>query len=210
MGTDIHMIGDYKPYSGWEEREFFVIPPKFQSRNYNFFAGLSGVRNGFGFAGVARHTPVVPLIPEDRGFPDWLDNEVNVMPHPKGDEEIIWLGDHSFGWCTLEEFKNYDWAQSVTATGVLSEEAYSEWDKINAPESWSGGFFGDKTETVSRDVWESMTEKDSDKDYYIQVTWEQPLVNPEFISEFITFLEAFVPDYEGKDSDVRIFVGYDS
>lgn len=114
MGTDIHgrLQRRYNP-----EGAYFDAGPIEDGRSYAVFAMLAGVRNGYGFAGVKTHEPLVP-ISEPRGLP--ADN-----PKYEGeDAEWMW-GDHSESWVTLRELLDWPgWDKDLEMTGVLDREEY--------------------------------------------------------------------------------------
>lgn len=115
MGTDINMIAEvrrngvwklstatvfknpyYDPTSDkkWAMEEYMSEPD--DSRNYNLFAILAGVRNGEGFAGCRigeRFKPIAEL----KGYPDDMS---------KND---VLFGDEYGSWLTLRELHEYDW-----------------------------------------------------------------------------------------------------
>ena len=124
MGTDIHMLGEYKHWmtNVWTP---FTLPEELQGRNYAFFAHLADVRNGFGFAGVYRHEPVKPLT-SDRGFPE----DMSEFARAWATEQDMGLaekllpygpGDHSAGYATLRELEGHDWEQGADATTIATQ-----------------------------------------------------------------------------------------
>lgn len=133
MGCDIHLMAQRKTESGWEtaecprdvadewireqhekrpDDEWYAARIKhawFNDRYYALFAALAGVRNGFGFAGIPTHQPLVP-ISEPRGLPD------DLLAVAADDHELpdgYWLGDHSHSWLTLREVLDYDWDREL-------------------------------------------------------------------------------------------------
>ena len=104
MGTDIHSIAQVKRDGRWTT---VAIGIDGDQRSYNTFAMLANVRNGYGFAGCRTSTGF-PVIHEQRGLPEDLKtNEDNGLLINKTDldEEPMYLGDHSFSWCTLAELR---------------------------------------------------------------------------------------------------------
>lgn len=112
MGCDIHIRIQVQDESGWHDVSWQpkpwrddekpkdgipVAPDCFDSRNYNKFAILANVRNGYGFAGI-KTGERWPSIAGDRGLPDGMSEPDDYS-----------LGDHSFTWMTLEELKAFDW-----------------------------------------------------------------------------------------------------
>ena len=130
MGTDIHSIAQVKRDGRWTT---VAIGIDGDQRNYNTFAMLANVRNDYGFAGYRTSTGF-PVIHEPRGLPedlktnedngllinktdlvcawDWGGNEIPIdSPDARRvkylDEEPMYLGDHSFSWCTLTELRTF-------------------------------------------------------------------------------------------------------
>ena len=102
MGTDIHSIAQVKRDGRWTT---VAIGIDGDQRNYNTFAMLANVRNDYGFAGCRTSTGF-PVIHEPRGLPEDLKtNEDNGFKYL--DEEPMYLGDHSFSWCTLAELRRF-------------------------------------------------------------------------------------------------------
>ena len=127
MGTDIHSIAQVNRDGRWQT---VAIGIDGDQRSYNTFAMLANVRNGYGFAGCRTSTGF-PVIHEQRGLPedlktnedngllinktdlvcawDWGGNEIPIdSPDARHlDEEPMYLGDHSFSWCTLTELRTF-------------------------------------------------------------------------------------------------------
>ena len=104
MGTDIHSIAQVNRDGRWQTVAVGIDGDR---RSYNTFAMLADVRNGYGFAGCRTSTGF-PVIHEPRGLPEDLKtNEDNGLLINKTDldEEPMYLGDHSFSWCTLAELR---------------------------------------------------------------------------------------------------------
>src|SRR5215831_1419725 len=101
MGCDIHIVIQRQEANGrWHEVAYQtrgwqknwtpqanipIAPENFRSRNYDLFAILADVRNGFGFAGVPTGDGWPSLAP-DRGLPAGF-SEDNVLPDPNWPEE---------------------------------------------------------------------------------------------------------------------------
>ena len=130
MGTDIHSIAQVNRDGRWQTVAVGIDGDR---RSYNTFAMLADVRNGYGFAGCRTSTGF-PVIHEPRGLPedlktnedggllinktdlvcawDWGGNEKPIdSPDARRvkylDEEPMYLGDHSFSWCTLTELRTF-------------------------------------------------------------------------------------------------------
>ena len=127
MGTDIHSIAQVNRDGRWQTVAVGIDGDR---RSYNTFAMLANVRNDYGFAGYRTSTGF-PVIHEPRGLPedlktnedngllinktdlvcawDWGGNEIPIdSPDARHlDEEPMYLGDHSFSWCTLTELRTF-------------------------------------------------------------------------------------------------------
>lgn len=152
MGTDIHGMFQARKDGTWTD-----IPSEYdQHRNYQLFAVLAGVRNGYGFAGTKFGDPVEPIA-SPRGLPE--DFEMVDDDHPIQSKEVLpswrrdskffdpgdgfWMGDHSFSWLTGEEMLAWTKkAPVVTHTGVIDRDAYEKWDKISSPGDYCGWISG--------------------------------------------------------------------
>jgi hypothetical protein len=158
MGTDVHAIAQRRTAGGWED----VIHQWKEDRHYKLFAWIGNVRNGYGFAGVPLHTPIMPLS-DNRGFP--LDFEVTDGLHPirenalrgsrakwykKEDEDPLnpdrlkfWMGDHSFSWLSWDEIlDSKNPLVGTINTGVIDARTLKSWDKKSSPPSWCGSVCG--------------------------------------------------------------------
>lgn len=137
----------------------------YDGRNYNLFAALSDVRNGFGFAGVPTGKPLTPSVAAGRGLPDDLARHVDedgyreriqdeewdsdLLPEQLSNAalaaELFIFGEHSQGWITLEEILAYDWDYETTHFGVVAAAEYRrcfESEFALEPRSWCGDISG--------------------------------------------------------------------
>lgn len=125
MGCDIHLYVEVKKNGKWKSADEWkkdedgyvsTVDPIYRGRNYDLFAVLANVRNGYGFAGR----------PTGEGF--------NPISHPKGtpkdvsDEVRSKIEDmdsdgHSHSWLTVKELLDFDWAQKTMAYG--SSDTYA-------------------------------------------------------------------------------------
>lgn len=149
MGTDIHLYVERRdpetgawsevpgPFKGWNggpswnpvhEHGFESSHPDPSARNYNVFAMLAGVRNGYGFAGTYRHEPLTPCF-EGRGIPE---------DHSPPTDADLWLGDHSFTWATVAELLTVPWGREFHSGGVVGAQQFRKWEREGRPTSWSG------------------------------------------------------------------------
>lgn len=227
MGTDIHMFAERKIGYGEKKWASMPVPEKFTERNYRFFAALANVRNGFGFAGVTTHSPIVPIT-DNRGFPEdissfgdkWSSfyNSVDCDEH---EENLIEQhgfdspGDHSAGYATLKEIKEFD-RPIVKMTGQLPWEKYIEWKESgdNSPHEWCGSCSGNNVVHLSESDLDNMKSQvenlEKGKIVYVVADWDAPLLNDSFMDELIAWMQSYVSEYQGSDEDVRLIFNFDS
>jgi hypothetical protein len=223
MGTDIHGNFQAKRDGTWHD-----VPSTFdEDRNYFLFAWLAGVRNGYGFAGIKTHDPLVPLA-EPRGYPE--DFQVEDDGHklasnalrgkrasrfededsdPENDDYLrLWMGDHSHSWLSADEILDAP-DQGVKQQGVISLETYLTWDG-KCPSLWSGAITGPGIVTidVSAHNWAGRRptiEPIEGVRKYVLVGWFTESVR-DSLSEFIDEVRR-LKDLHGE---VRYVFGFDS
>jgi len=206
MGTDIHGVWQKKIETGWED----VASTYEQDRHYLLFAWLGDVRNGFGFAGVPTHTPVVPLS-AGRGLPEDFEmtdddrhpiSSLEVMDPSRrkyqeaGDPLEIWMGDHSFSWLSADEILAAP-LPSTTCTGIVDLETFKAWDGKMAPSEWCGGIDG-------RDVAVSAPDHISETTTHVQISWSEDL------GESLKYFVDEVRRLKELHGEVRFVFGFDS
>lgn len=224
MGTDISMYAEVRKNKQWAkvgkvfkntwysserpESEWntpFTDHP-YDDRNYDLFAILADVRNGFGFARSKTSNGFNPIA-EPKGLPDDITKEVKKLLEDWG---------YGYSWFTLKELKEYDWNQTVNHFGVLSEEEYKKMRETGEhPECWSGGVWGQGIVTVDPNTMDKIldgaTERNSDVRYYVQTEFPASTYRDcceNFIENTIPSLESLVPE-DGTDEDVRIIFCFD-
>lgn len=147
MGTDINMIAEvrrngiwemstvkvfknphYDPTSDkrWAMEEYMSQPD--DSRNYDLFAILAGVRNGEGFAGCRTGEPFKPIA-KLKGYPDDMSKN-----------DVLFGPEYNYvSWLTLKELHEYDWERLHRGYGCVDESAYRDYVmKGEQPNSYSG------------------------------------------------------------------------
>lgn len=80
-------------------------------RNYDVFGMLAGVR-----------TDAWRVMSADRDLP----KDFSIDP----DDDDHWMGDHSYGFVTLDDLHAYDWFQVKEASGVVGMSVYARWDHV--------------------------------------------------------------------------------
>lgn len=147
----------------------------YSGRNYNLFSILANVRNGRGFAGVKTGEGFNP-ISEPKGVP----KDASTIYQEQVES---WDCDgHSHSYLTLKELKEYDWNQTTTLYGVVSEDYYKELKETGEPPtSYSGGVSGRGIEVVSEDYMLNILISDElpyegglrgkNVEYYVRMKW---------------------------------------
>lgn len=225
MGCDIHSFAEVKDNNGkWNvvKEEVFTNPhyrkedPQegwnkpyqvelYSGRNYDLFAILANVRNGYGFAGVNTGEGFKP-ISEPKGLPDDISKTVKESAE-RWDED-----GHSHSWFTVKELKEYDWHQLTMKRGVISLDQYKIFkDTGGYPEMWSGGISGQEIITISEEdadkILDESVQKDPDLIYYVSYRW-----GIRYIESCKHFVEIVIPELEalGNQEDVRIVFWFDN
>ena len=236
MGTDIHGLWQKKnrDTGKWE----YIESRYEQNRHYQLFAVLAGVRNGFGFAGIPTGEAVVP-ISEPKGLPDDLERQ-DIYEEEEGywrkdaalieqkfldprrirygcynTERVVYgFGDHSFSWLTGEEMLNYK-LPTLTQIGIISREAYEEWDKESEPATYCGRIGGPGIRVKYLDyvhpTLDEIDKKDAVNDTcvehlwtHIQVEWKRDLRDE--LGYFFDEVQRLVDEH----SEIRFVFGFDS
>lgn len=133
-----------------------VIERGYGHRNYNVFAMLADVRNGFGFAGVRTSSGFKP-VSSHRGLPEDVSEEFRkIFTEDSGDYDDVqdkygaWPGEHSLTYVTLRELMDYPIDDlRATLSGVITWEQFLEWKENTSPESWCGGVSGPSIRVLS-------------------------------------------------------------
>lgn len=196
MGTDIHSRMYTKNWDG----TYIVhpVPNVIENRDYDFFAILTNVCNGYGFAGVSRYEEPIKPITSDRGF-EGLPFEVDINNN--------YIGDHSFGYVTLAELQATKLHhQKVIRTGVVS---LADYKMLNgkAPKEWSGRVSGGNTKTINEsDV--ATLEPKKNTDYYVQMSWED-FPFEESIDRLISWMSFYI-GWRLPPEEIYFVFGFDN
>ncbi len=171
MGCDIHLAVEVQDAKGvWHSVDEWgdkygdgyptIMHPYYDDRNYNLFAILANVRNGYGFGGIPTGDGFVPMA-APRGLPRDASIEVRAWSDR-------WGGDgHSHSWCTLRELLDYDWTQITSHVGMVTAFEYLRWIRGGewsrkaqgeSPDSWCGDVSGRNVSHISeREMREKVT-----------------------------------------------------
>ncbi|MEE9393385.1 MAG: hypothetical protein V3W41_12860 [Planctomycetota bacterium] len=230
MGCDIHILFEKRELQGAPWRLFSPVVhcPRhsgtdkkcwqcdaagsayYANRNYHLFAILGNVRNAFGTAGCKTAAGAFRFISEHRGVPDDASPQLRSIANEE-DFDAGYLGDHSLTHVSLKELVEFDWEQKNVLTGIISAEAFLEWDG-KWPEAYSGGIFGPGIRVV---------------DYFVPALlqaperWLEAQGNPSHVCvswpvtyrqaagvAFMALVEALKA--HGKPENVRMVFGFDS
>jgi hypothetical protein len=214
MGCDIHTIAQIKVGDKWVTKTASVAD---DLRDYNSFAILAGVRNGYGFAGIMTGEGW-QSIAEPRGLPEDVkvtaDFETETPRYTSkwvGTEPLTkkWLGDHSFSWLLLSEIENYlelKMQGGYLRVGVLDRKQYEELKLGKLPTQWCGDISGGDAIVVS------------DIDYphfptatHVKTSWSVPKMSAlYYLPKLTEALRDLQRKYGVEASEVRLVFGFDS
>lgn len=207
MGCDIHLCVEENINGVWTSADQWkdgrVIREVYDDRNYNLFAILANVRNGYGFAGVKTGEGFNP-ISSARGLPDDASEEVSKYAHDWGADG------HSHSFFTIREILDYDWNQKSSICGWVDVENFRIWKNRGHPGSWCGDVTGHNIKHV--DVAEMERLAGGDKTdaelygYHCHVEWTK------YYHECLgTFSKAvFCSLHKNKPEDVRFVFWFDN
>lgn len=199
MGTDIHGKLQIKADGEWQD---VAIPYDLLWRDYDSFAVLADVRNGYGFAGVTTGDVWPTVIPERRGLPGSITR--------LGDGE--WYksyGDHSFNHLYLDEMEKFwDSLEGATYTTykTVDHETYIEYLAGVPISSWCNQITGIGIKVVDEEVYVD----GDDTVTHVRVADKGDARKSLFLyAEVLRFMQ----EYEDKGvakKDIRFVFGFDS
>lgn len=178
----------------------------YDGRNYDLFAILANVRNGYGFAGVDTGDGFIPI-----SMPKDLPNDVSTFVKREADH---WDGDgHSHSYLTVKELMDYDWNQQTVQRGLVSEKQYEVYKEKGIPDTYSGDVWGQNIVHISNEqmdgLLEGTFEREDGKDYYTRVSWGESYI--EAVGEFYTKTIPTLKELAGDHlEDVRIVFWFDN
>lgn len=179
----------------------------YRGRNYDTFAILADVRNGYGFAGCDTGKGF-NIISEPKGLPGDVTEEVKAASDKWG------CDGHSHSWLTVKEMLDFDWDQIATKRGVLHIDAYESWMEETGgkmpPNSYSGGVAGKNLMTLKVEdyyKYKEANQLDPDITYFVRAEWTQT-----YRSTSTFFVEKTIPALQslGDPEDVRLVFWFDN
>lgn len=185
----------------------YVHNAYYTGRNYNLFAILADVRNGYGFAGCDTGSGFNPILGRDmwRGLPYNVCPEIATQYKKWGEDA------HSSTWLTVAELDAYDWEQTTNERGWVSESEYKKFKEDGRPNSWSGGISGGKivhcdNEHMDRIIAGAFSNEEG-LAYFTKVEWETA-----YSESAGYWLESVMPLLRalGEPEDVRIVFWFDN
>lgn len=227
MGTDIHAAIEFRK-SAAEPWQAVMVPNKYFGkyddeseftsrinieRDYDVFAILGNVRNGYAFAGCVTGVGFEP-ISDNRGVPEDISE----------DGRKALSDEHSPTWVTLPELLTYDWTRLTIKTGIVGQEEFERWDRMkeweSGPRSYCGGVSGQRVKHISPDemrerikgIKSGAVQAGSDSfDYYTRLEWKESYAEAGkqlWVSVLPLMLKAAVDC--GSADNVRLVMDFDS
>jgi len=197
-----HAVGEYSDGSTKYDWDALFDDPLFIGRNYDLFAILANVRNGYGFAGTPTSGGFTP-IDMPRGLPD------DVTPEVKRESDGWGVDAHSHSWLLLDELLSFDYdGQTVKQYGVVGPEQYKKFKEQGRPTAWSANVWGANVVKISNSEMDAVISGEGDdRSYYTRVEWEETYrdaVGPRWFETLDTLKELGAPE------DVRLVFWFDN
>lgn len=144
------VVDDYEELrKHWDDKWNSAL---YVGRNYDLFAMLADVRNGYGFAGVDTGDGF-EIMDDPRGVPDDASEEY------KREVEGWGVDGHSHSYFTLRELLEWEgWDYGTEKRGVVGPTGYMQWKELGRPASWSGAVSGASVRNVSNEEMEKLIE----------------------------------------------------
>lgn len=228
MGCDIHFYVEKREGDRWVSADTWKVDPRwpdegpsckefYSDRNYNLFAILANVRNGYGFAGCETGEGFT-WIADPRGLPTDLSPELNAYAKRHMD--------HTPSHLLLSEVLAFDWTQTATLYGTINGPGRLAWsdyarERGDPPREWCGGVSGPKIEHTTPELldqriaqlreqgWQGLKERvaASLENVYARYSWTSSYGRccKEFWSDTIPKLLRV-----GRPEDVRLVFWFDS
>lgn len=229
MGCDIHFFVEKKVDGAWQLQgevapdnegwPGFTGPKFYDGRNYNLFAILADVRNGWGFAGIKTGEGFKP-IGDARGVPEDASEGYKQLVNGWG------VDGHSHSHFLLRELLDYDWTQTTQLQGWCNMSEWRRWSRWNrrnglGPDQYSGAVSGAGVKHISAEeadaLFEGLSAQEADQAVEKNATtfalaiWQVPyyIAAGSFVSETIPRLLKLAGGTQHLD-DVRIIFFFDN
>lgn len=178
----------------------------YSGRNYDLFAILGNIRNGYGFAGV-NTSDGFNFISDCRGLPEDVSSDIQDALSDDGYY-------HGVSYVTLPELLQFDWDQTVTHHGIVGEDAFLYYKTHGKPNTWAGSVNGPNVVMLNNKQMEDLVSglvlRDAEKSYYTRVSWDESY--KKCVGSFYTDSIPKLKDLSNNHdfSDIRIVFGFDS
>ena len=218
MGCDIHSVAQVRKNNNWTTVAAEIAG---DNRNYNTFACLANVRNGYGFAGSDTGDGFIPIA-QPRGLPRDFTIEREYHPLPNGvehpydaDERSLWMGDHSHSWLLLSELEEYFERHAKSKSmrrAFVSEEEFKQIYGTNRTPEVAYGLIGGKDVLClsARDYHAREEPIPEGAKVYVQYAWQVTYEEVTKLKEIIDELRKIASQNAVTKEDVRYVFGFDS
>jgi hypothetical protein len=195
----------------YNEESDDVLNGLYDGRNYDLFAILADVRNGWGFAGCKTGEGFIS-ISEPKGLPDDLSPMI-------AKEAEDWNGDgHSHSHFTLQELLDYPhWEETTKHYGWVTKNVYKQFKETNNPYPCCGDVYGGMVIKVSNEQMDKIISDeeallDTSKHFYTQIEWETLYKDSvrEFYTKTIPTLKERADNNKVGYDDIRIVFWFDN
>jgi len=200
-----HQTGEYEDRSPKYDYDKYFEDPFYVGRNYDLFAVLADVRNGFGFAGCDTGDRLVP-ISEPKGLPEDVSEGV------KKESDRWGVDGHSHSWFTLKELLDYNWSRTMVKRGWVTQDEYKEFKEKGEPQSWSSWAGGRGVIHISNAEMDDLLQGkypdyNENISYYTNIEWRA-----EYLDYLRHFLTTTIPAMQklGNPEDVRAVFWFDN
>lgn len=224
MGTDIHSMVEIYKDGKWFHITGFIsdmynencslnvfnsesyknASTPLDGRNYDLFALLANIRNGFGFAGVDTGDAIEPI-----SYPKGLPEDASSVVKEKFEDDCDL---HSHSYLTLQELKSVETNQIKIQRGFITAKQYEEFLNTEEIHSCCGDVSGRNIIKVPKEVAIETQEKNPDYQVYCQVEWKETI--DEFgsilINHVIPELEKKAEEYNLFDNEIRLVFCFDN
>ena len=166
MGTDIELYVEKQDDQGkWKMIDNISVLDI--GRNYNLFAILANMRNGFGFAGIKTGNGFIPIT-KPKGIPEDASAE-----YLKIAEENSYDGEN-FSYHTIQDLLDHDWNQRTQVCGDIDLKTYKKWmenEKSGEPDDWTRLYGGASLSNSEMEELINSGVNDNSTDQYTSVKW---------------------------------------